>query len=104
MNNWFKYNERLGIHLPNMKDQWEDYSLSDQEMILDTWEKIRGKIPDRISDIETDIEIKQLALYNESNFERSCVLNSEISELASQINDLWIWYRRGEEINTKVHV
>ena len=36
-------------------------------------------------------------------FIRSCELNSEIGELASIINDLWIWDRTNEEISKKVH-
>ncbi|MEH7425154.1 hypothetical protein V7151_00795, partial [Priestia megaterium] len=71
--------------------------------ILLTWESIRGQIPDKIQSLEKSINQKQTALEDETNFIRSCELNSEIGELASIINDLWIWYRTNEEISKKVH-
>lgn len=93
MSDWFVYDERLGIHLPRMEYDWETYSKETQALILAEWEKIRGTIPDRIKELETLIIEKQKQLEQEEDFLVSCRLNDEISELASIINDLSIWYR-----------
>ncbi|UOE93445.1 hypothetical protein [Alkalihalobacillus sp. LMS39] len=100
----FLFNERLGIPLPHLYKEWDEYKVETQSAILLTWEKIRGRIPDRIEEIEITINRKQEQLNNEANFQRSCELNAEISELASIINDLWIWYRANQNISSaKVH-
>jgi hypothetical protein len=100
----FVFNHRLGIKLPDLEMEWSDYNKITQETILDEWEKIRGHIPDRIIELEKDINLKQAALYEEADFEKSCELNSEIAELASIINDLWLWYRLNQNISTeKLH-
>lgn len=65
-------------------------------------EDTRG-IPDRISELETQINRRQDQLADEENFELSCKLNSEIADLASIINDLWLWYRANQEIGGKLH-
>jgi gas vesicle protein len=95
----FVYNRRLGIQLPRLAHDWEDYHNEAQEEILMKWETIRGRIPDRMKEIEEEINRKQAELYEEENFERSCRLNSEIADLASTINDLWIWYRTNQKIS-----
>ncbi|WP_017726580.1 hypothetical protein [Halalkalibacterium ligniniphilum] len=89
----FIFDERLGISLPNLHNEWELYEPHIQEKILFEWEQIRGQIPDRVQDVEKQINEHQRRLYEEEDFERSCMLNSKISELASVINDLWIWFR-----------
>ncbi len=94
----FLYDERLGIRLPQLDDKWEKYSRETKEDILLEWEKIRGMIPDRIRAIEKQIERKQQLLGQEENFERSCEINHDISELASVINDLWLWFRTRQHI------
>ncbi|PLR83784.1 hypothetical protein [Bacillus sp. V33-4] len=103
MEDFFSFNQRLGIPLPESYKSWDTYSEEDQQSILLTWEKIRGKIPDRISDLERIINLKQAALSDESDFKHSCQLNNEIAELASIINDLWLWYRTSQDISGKVH-
>ncbi|MGD6849325.1 hypothetical protein [Rossellomorea aquimaris] len=92
-NEFFSYNSRLGIHLPRFSKDWPSYSPEEQEIILLEWERVRGMIPDRIQEIEEEIERLQAKLAQEDNFDRSCMINGEISERASEINDLWIWYR-----------
>jgi hypothetical protein len=92
-NEFFSYNSRLGIHLPRASKDWPSYSPEEQEIILLEWERVRGMIPDRIQEIEEEIERLQAKLAQEDNFDRSCMINGEISERASEINDLWIWYR-----------
>lgn len=90
--------------MPQLTKAWDQYSLQIQQYILAEWEKIRGGIPDRILALEEKINLKQQELNDEENFKRSCMLNEEISELASIINDLWIWFRTTESITEiKIH-
>ncbi|WP_078379407.1 hypothetical protein [Sutcliffiella halmapala] len=100
----FKMNNRLGIFLPVLEMEWNQYSKETQQDILLEWERIKGIIPDRIKDLEQEINTKQEQLNNELNFERSCILNSQIAELASIINDLWLWYRMNQDVShDKLH-
>jgi hypothetical protein len=101
--NHFLFNERLGISLPDIRDKWEKIHKDEQELILMQWEKIRGSIPDQIAKIEDQINAKQEELNNEENFSRSCQLNAEISEHASVINDLWLWFRLHQHVSERVH-
>lgn len=101
---FFSLNERLGIPIPSFDREWEQYPENIQQHILYEWENIRGKIPDRIADLEEIINLKQTQLSDEANFVKSCELNSEISELASIINDLWLWYRTNQDITEKAHL
>jgi gas vesicle protein len=94
----FRQNKRLGISLPELEMDWHQYSKETQQKILLEWEKIKGKIPDRIKELESEINEKQEQLNNEFDFERSCQLNSDIAELASIINDLWLWYRMNQQV------
>ncbi|MCC3356430.1 hypothetical protein [Bacillus sp. REN16] len=103
MGDYFHFDDRLGIHLPYLEKEWEEYKEVTQQYILFQWENIRGHIPDRIAEIETMINKKQEQLGNELDFGRSCELNNEISECASIINDLWIWYRMNQVISHKKH-
>lgn len=104
MREHFLQNERLGIAVPVLHHDWESYSEEIRESILLQWEKIRGTIPDRIAEIEVDINQKQEQLSDESDFDRSCQLNTEIADLASIINDLWLWYRTSQDISAKIHL
>ncbi|GAB6415568.1 hypothetical protein bcgnr5390_27520 [Bacillus luti] len=99
MEKFFIYNEHLGIAVPNIQEEWDDISEKTQHAILLRWEQIRGKIPDRIKELEHYINQKQHLLNNEENFEISCRLNSEIADLASIINDLWLWYRLTQNVS-----
>ncbi|WP_308638728.1 hypothetical protein [Paenibacillus silvisoli] len=103
MNHYFTWNDRLGIPLPLLEQDWEMYSQADRTAIVTEWEIIRGTIPDRVFAFEADINRKQAQLFEEESFERSCTLNSDIAELASRINDLHIWYRMNQEIEMKRH-
>jgi hypothetical protein len=99
----FAFDSRLGISIPQLKTDWEELDPALQEKTLAEWENVRGDIPERIKSLEQKINKLQQDLYEEENFERSCLLNSRIAELASVINDLWIWYRTGEEVKVKTH-
>ena len=100
----FAFDQRLGILLPDLRGEWEQFSEETQQQILLYWEQIRGSIPDRISELEQIINRKQAELSDESDFPRSCKLNSDIADLASIINDLWIWYRANQTISAKTHL
>ncbi|MGG4488724.1 hypothetical protein ABEQ24_04175 [Metabacillus idriensis] len=99
----FRYSERLGIYCPNLEVEWEKIHPDEQEAILMQWEKIRGSIPDQIAEIEDRINAKQNELNNEEDFSRSCRLNAEISEHASIINDLWLWFRLHQNVSERMH-
>lgn len=103
MDKYFVLNDRLGIKLPALHKNWEEYTFDTQQSILLEWEKIRGYIPDRIAELEDLINKKQASLSDESDFKKSCQLNTEIAELASIINDLWLWYRTNQDIGGKAH-
>jgi len=101
---FFIYDERLGINLPSLQNDWEDYPFLEQQKILTHWETIRGNIPDRIQNLEKHINTKQEYLNNEDDFLKSRELNSEIASLASIINDLWIWFRSNQTVSeAKMH-
>ncbi|MGD8191630.1 hypothetical protein ACQCN2_16740 [Brevibacillus ginsengisoli] len=99
----FELDHRLGIPLPSLKQEWEDYTAEERASILLEWEEIRARIPDRIKELEVIINHKQNALSVEDNFQVSCQLNSEIAELASVINDLHIWFRIQQDHGAKTH-
>ncbi|TCT24961.1 hypothetical protein EDD68_10428 [Melghiribacillus thermohalophilus] len=101
MQKWFVKHPRLNIPVPDLEKDWNEYTKEEQEYILGEWEKIRGMIPDRIKQLERQIEQKQDQLNHEMNFGISCRLNDEISELASMINELWILYRSSERLTVK---
>lgn len=104
MTNFFTYNSRLGIPLPVIRSEWEKYEITTQQSILVEWERIRGRIPDRIKEVEDLINKKQEQLNHEEDFKLSCQLNNDIADLASVINDLWIWYRTNQNVSReKVH-
>lgn len=99
----FVWNERLRIHLPSLGREWDQYSEEEQSLMIERWELIRGRIPDLIMELERTINRKLLELNDEEDFERSCVLNYEIAEQASRINDLQIWYRMNQELESRRH-
>lgn len=105
MEHYFIFNERLGIATPYIDEDWDEISVYTQQSILLKWEMIRGRIPDQIVILENTIRKKQNQLDNEEDFKISCLLNSDIAELASMINDLWLWYRVNQNISSgKAHV
>lgn len=99
----FVYNERLGIPIPDLLEDWDSYPLSMREMMLLEWEQIRGRIPERVFELEKIINYKQGLLNYEENFPLACQLNSEIAECASTINDLHLWYRANQDLHSRVH-
>jgi gas vesicle protein len=102
MEEYFFHDERLGILLPKSNLEWKHLSNDVQQSILMQWETNRGSIPDRIADLENHINRKQAQLYEENNFHISCQLNEEIADLASIINDLWLWFRINQQVTQKI--
>ena len=94
----FVYDDRLGIRLPELDEPWESHPSETQIKILAEWETIRGSIPDRIKQLDQMIREKQQKMDLETDFPICCRLNYEISELASCITDLHLWYRMNQEI------
>jgi hypothetical protein len=103
MRNFFQYDERLGIELPAIENEWEDYPADIRSGILLYWEQVRGMIPDRIHKLEAIIIRKQSQLDREDDFPTSCQLNSDIADLASMINDLHLWFRTNQDLEVKAH-
>jgi hypothetical protein len=101
LEDYFSLDTRLGIPIPSPQKDLDHYCEKTQHAILLYWEGIRGRIPDRISLIEEEITNKLTEMSNEHDFKRTCHLNNEIAELASIINDLWIWYRKHEPITDR---
>ncbi len=99
----FKLDKRLGIEIPILELDWEDYSAADRMAILERWEQERGTIPDRVIALERQINALQPLVFEVEDFEETCRLNADIAELASRINDLHIWYRINQEIETRRH-
>ncbi len=97
----FAYNERLGIRVPRPTDDWDALPRSLREAMLAQWEQIRGNIPDRVKRFEDEIKIRQAMLDEEEDFAASCRLNSDIAELASRINDLHIWFRTQQDLDSE---
>lgn len=94
----FVQDERLGIPLPELEKDWEEYTEEERSEILLRWEEIRGTIPDQVKKLERIIIRKQNQLDVEDNFKISCDLNSEIAELAGTINELHLWFRVNQDI------
>jgi hypothetical protein len=103
METYFVHDNRLGIDIPSLNWDWTCYPTETQSEILFRWEQIKGGIPDLVKELEMQINEKLTDLNQEDDFEKSCILNNEISELASCINDLWIWYRTNEELSRRPH-
>jgi hypothetical protein len=100
----FQYDKRLGIELPVFYSAWEELTQEEQYTVLYRWEKVRSQIPDRIKELEKMIHERELQLQIEDHFSTFCRLSGEISDFASRIIDLNLWFRTQEEVTSgKVH-
>jgi len=88
----FVYDDRLGIHIPDFKVDWEELSPVEQMQVIDQWEKQRAKIPDRVKKLEEKIMEKQDKMF-EIPFEEYVEIHKDIIDMSSAINDLNIWFR-----------
>lgn len=101
---FFMFDARLGIHVPHITKDWEQYSMPDREAVVTQWEQIRGSIPEKIKEFEAIINAKQLLMNEAEDFVNCCRLNAEIAEMASRINDLHLWFRANQDVSdTKAH-
>lgn len=101
---FFQFDSRLGIYIPHIEQDWDSLSREVQEQILHHWEMIRDRIPDRVKELEKEIIRLQKQLDIEEDFATSCKLNTDISELASIINDLNLWFRTNQDLSDgKMH-
>ncbi|MHA6483654.1 hypothetical protein ACX1C1_17335 [Paenibacillus sp. strain BS8-2] len=100
----FLWNDRLHLHIPVITQDWEHFSLEQRTEIIGRWELIRGSIPERIKEFEVIINRIQSELDEEENFERCCELTYEIADFASRINDLQIWYRNDQDVESRQHI
>lgn len=99
----FRWNDRLRIHIPALTQDWEHYSLEERTAIIARWEPIRGSIPERIKEFEVIINEIQSELDEEDSFELCCELTYEFADFASRINDLQIWYRNDQDVESRRH-
>jgi hypothetical protein len=98
MEQYLKYNERLGIRLPYLDKDWELYPADVREYVVSEWEQIRGSIPERIKEFERVINARQASLNVEPVFIEAVRLNSEIADYASRINDLHLYFRMEQNV------
>ncbi len=101
VNRQFCWDERLGIPVPALESDWEDLSLRQQQDVLARWELVRGDIPEQIVRLEARIKRMQEQMSLEDDFAACCRLNADIAELASRINDLNIWFRVRQDLDTE---
>lgn len=101
---YFEYDQRLGIDIPMFNIPWEELTKQEQQHILYHWEQVRSTIPDKIKALEREIKRRELQLQIEDDFPTFCRLSAEITDLASKIIDLNLWFRTHDEITAdKVH-
>lgn len=100
----FEYDERLTIEIPILYKAWEELSYDEQKEILYRWEHVRATIPDQIKLLEQEVHELEKKLQIEDNQENFLALSKRITELASQIIDLNLWFRTHEDITAKVHL
>lgn len=101
----FVPDERLGIALPQLLQDWSLYTREEQALMIEEWERVKARIPDRVQELEAVINEKQLLASQEDDWDTVCDLYEKIYEIASIINDLNIWknveqYLSHQEENT----
>jgi len=89
----FVHNERLGIKIPVLDREWYEYAKAEQEAMILQWEVIRSRIPDRIQELEAEINLLQAEASQEDDWDRVCELYEQLYTIASVINDLNIWHK-----------
>ncbi|QPC47225.1 hypothetical protein [Mangrovibacillus cuniculi] len=93
MEKYFVYDQRLDLHVPLKTIPWEKLSNDETKAIEVFWETERGKIPTKIKSLDQKMERIQEYLSKEESFKKACEWNDALSNLASIVNDLWLWYR-----------
>jgi len=95
---YFAYDERLGIRLPQLVQPWGEMNRAAQADVIATWETIRSEIPDRIGWFEQQLERLQESVRDEDNWSEVCRLYRELASLASCVSDLNLWFRTQPEL------
>ena len=103
MSCYFQYDARLGIEIPVLEVSGNHYPPVCELIFYYIGNKFAVQLPDRIMKLEATIIYKQNQLDKEDDFPTSCRLNSEIADLASIINDLHLWFRANQELESKTH-
>lgn len=103
MNNLFVFDERLGIHVPELTQDWLVYSIEQRSAILERWENERGLIPQRVHEFETEIASLHDAMQDENEWDRTVALMDQINDYASRINDLNILFRTEPHLEPTSH-
>lgn len=87
----FRFDERLGIDLPDFPVSFEQMEPALQAGIVAEWERIRARIPDQIQRFESAINQLLQQIDVEEDWDTIVELFQCISELASRISDLNHW-------------
>ncbi len=90
---WFRFNERLGIDLPEFPVSFEQLDRSAQATVVAEWERIRARIPDQIQQFESHINELLEKIETEEDWDTVVQHFQTISDLASRISDLNHWRR-----------
>lgn len=100
----FQYNDRLKIELPTFYVEWEELSTKEQYEVIRRWEQTRAQIPDLIKEFERMVQERELQLQIEDDNPTFIQLSKEITDYASRIIDLNLWFRTDEEVaSSKIH-
>ncbi len=94
----FEFDERLMMRVPKLLRQWEEYSLEERRHILETWETLRGGIPNIMDRFESEINASHEKLQMVDDWDETVRLMDHIHDYASRINDLNILYRTQPEL------
>ncbi len=93
----FRFDERLGIEVPELDREWEHHSKEERMSILEHWETIRGAIPNRLAHFEERIAQLQELMRTEEDWDATVKLMDQINDFASRIADLNILSRTQPE-------
>ncbi len=96
----FVHNERLGIRVPVLDREWYAFSQAEQEAMILEWESIRARIPDRIFELEAQINDLQARASEEDDWDLVCELYVQLYGIASVINDLNIGHKNDPQTAT----
>jgi hypothetical protein len=90
---YFRHNDRLCIPLPAFPQPFEEMAPTDQEDVIVVWESIRARIPDRILELEHNIQSHLDTIRETDDWEQIIALFNQISDIASRIAELNTWQR-----------
>lgn len=93
MPTYFRYDERLGIRLPNFDRPFEHMSEAEQAEVIAEWEVIRARIPDQVEAFEHRISDLLTNISDTEDWDQIVRWFDEISDIASRIAELNTWNR-----------